>query len=143
MLFSILRFATWSWMKIQKIYRDCCKQQKGYVLVTETPEDIPLIIHNVIRTRENGQRDDKYFMNWVNQENTTTFEELFQHVMPPWLLITKDGEDYTERLHPYVAKGNFIQTQFLNWRFGEGEWKILNTKTFEEELFPSEGIIIK
>ena len=141
-LFRLLRLFTIAWMKIKQ-HCNCCRPQKGYILVTEMPNDAPLVIQKVMRTRENGQVDEKYFIKWDNEPNNTTFEELFQHVMPPWLMISKDGEDYTEKLHPYIAKGNHIRPHFLNWRFGHGNWTILDTKTFEEIKFPSAGIIIK
>lgn len=140
--FRTIRLFIWLWMKTKQ-HCNCFRPQKGYIVVTEVPDDAPLVIQKVIRRRETGQIDEKYHIKWNNQENNVTFEELFQHVMPPWLMITKDGEDYTEKLHSYIAKGNEIRPHFLNWRFGHGNWKILDTKTFEEINFPSTGIIIK
>ena len=141
--FKVLRLAVWVWMKIKQ-QCDCFRPEKGYIVVTEYLENPGLILEQVIRTRENGTRVSKYRIHWYNHHrNEITYEELFQHVMPPWLMISKDGEDFTEELHPYIAKGNIIRIHFLNWRFGEGKWKILDTKTFDEVDFPSQGIIIK
>lgn len=141
--FRTVRMFVWLWLKL-KHNCNCFRPKKGYLISTEYLIDPQVTVQHVLRRRESGDVDEKYKLEWaVDGENSTTLDELFTHVMPPWLLITKDAEDYTEQLHPYVAKGNVIRSSFLNKKFGTGTWKILNPKTFEEEDFPSRGIIIK
>lgn len=143
-LFRTVRFCMWVWLKV-KHNCNACKRRAGYEYIHEDMPSLPLLtLTKVIHTRENGDSDFKYMLDWVSDDQKfTPPDELFHHVMPPWLLITKNDEDFTEALHPYIAKGNIVNLHFLNKRFGEGAWKIVNPKTFEEEDFPSSGITIK
>jgi hypothetical protein len=140
--FKIMKFLVWAMLKTKQNC-NCCRPKKGYIIITEEDDSAPVTIHKIIRRKENGNIDEKYKLEWNHQDDDTKIDALFEHVMPPWLMISKDGEDYTEQLHSYIAKGNDIRLQFLNWRFGNGKWTILDTKTFEEIIFPSTGIIIK
>ncbi len=143
-MFRTVRLFVWIWLKLKQNC-DCFRPKKGYTIINEYDDKLPTVtIIKVIRTRENGNTDFKYTLDWrFDESNTPSAEEVFHHVMPPWLMISKDGEDFTEQLHPYIAKGNIIKIHFLNQRFGAGKWTILDTKTFEEVDFPSSGIIIK
>jgi hypothetical protein len=140
--FRAVRLFVWLWMKTKQ-HCNCFRPQKGYIVITEDSDNAPVTVHKILRTRENGTVDEKYKIEWDDRDNDTKIDAIFEHVMPPWLMITKNGEDYTEKLHSYIAKGNEIRLHFLNWRFGHGNWEILDTKTFEEIKFPSTGIIIK
>lgn len=142
-MFKTLRFFMWVWLKLKHI-SNCLRPEISYQYVCEKSLFPTITIYKVIRRRKNGDVDEKYKLDWTCDEpNQTPSEELFRHVMPPWLMITRDDTDYTEQLHPYIAKGNMIRIYFLNKRFGEGKWKIVDPKTFEEVDFPSSGIIIK
>lgn len=143
-LFGTLRFFV-STYRMLKTNCNCFRAKSGIVVQQEDTSDIPsLIMYKVVRTRDNGDTDLKYKLEWHDElPNTTTHAQLFEHVMPPWLLICNNGDDLTEQLHPYIAKGNKIHINFLNWKFGKGKWTILDTKTFEEVNFPSSGITIR
>jgi hypothetical protein len=105
--------------------------------------DDTIVVDKVVRTREDGREDVKYRITYNDRLNETTSRELFEHVPPPWLMLSKDEEDFTEQLHPYISKGNVITLSFLTRVFGSGKWTYLNSKTFFEGDFPSSGITIK
>ena len=131
------------WLKIRARCA-CCRPRPGTTITQEETDGLSSgIVYRVVRRRDTGQVDMKYRIEWLDKENTTEVAGIFDHVMPPWLMITKDGDDYTEQLHPYIAKGNVIRTQFLDWKFGHGRWRILDPRTFDDVDFPSGGIIIK
>ena len=140
--FKAVRICMVFWLKI-RAYCACCRPRAGTTIVQEDTTGLSADIYRVVRRRETGQIDMKYRIEWSDKENTTDISDIFDHVMPPWLMITKDGDDYTEQLHPYIAKGNVIRTPFLDWKFGHGRWKILDPRTFDDVDFPSGGIIIK
>jgi hypothetical protein len=144
MLFTLLRCGTWTWMQMQRVYRDCCTRRPVDAYVYEIDfEDDEFVVHKITRHRHDGRSDTKCQIEHLDRSHDIRTNSLFAHVMPPWLLITKNDEDYTEKLHPFISKGNKITKRFLNKYFGVGHWKIMNAKTFEEQLFPSEGIIIE
>jgi hypothetical protein len=78
-----------------------------------------------------------------NDEPTreTSYEELFRCVPPPWLGIYCDGIDMTSTVFPFVSNGNHIRPCILE-SISKGKWTYLSAVTFEEEDFPSEGILI-
>jgi hypothetical protein len=140
--FKAMRLCMILWLKI-RMYCNCCRERPGTKVFREETEGIQLDMFRIVRLRESGQIDVKYRLSWPGKENNTDSVDIFDHVMPPWLMITKDGDDFTEQLYPYVAKGNWVTTRFLEWKFGPGKWKILDPRTFDEVDFPSGGITIK
>ncbi len=102
-----------------------------------------IAFQSVIRTKPSGQIDEKVAIHHREKFSQYIDEsELFDPVQPPWLMITCDGEDFTEVLHDYICRGNIITLDLLNLRFGQGKWRYLHPKTFEDVDFPSEGIVI-
>lgn len=139
--FKTFRWCIFLWMKVRSM---CRRKQVGttYSEVVDYVDD-NIIVDRVVRTREDGREDVKYRITHSEHiPNKTSSSELFEHVPPPWLMISKDDEDFTEILHPYIAKGNLITPSFLNKVFGSGKWTYLNAKTFFEGDFPSIGITI-
>ena len=138
--FKTFRFCVIMWLKLNSM----CRRKRVGTSYEENIDyaDDDIIVDRVIRTREDGREDVKYRVTHKDVANQTTHQELFESVPPPWLMITKDEDDYTERLHPYISKGNRITPLVLNRLFGSGKWTYLNAKTFFEGDFPSIGITI-
>jgi hypothetical protein len=123
-----------------KLYKDGMYELVGQPRFTENTF---AIFQNVIRTKPSGQKDEKCAVYYTDKfghylENS----ELFDPVQPPWLMITCDGEDFTEVLHSYVCRGNTITLDMLKLKYAKGKWSYLHPKTFEDVDFPSEGIVI-
>lgn len=138
--FKVFRTCVIVWLKLNSM---CRRKRVGTSYddrISFTDDDI--IVDEVTRIREDGREDVKYRITHKNIVNATTSAELFESVPPPWLMISKNDEDFTEILHPYISKGNVITPQVLNKLFGEGKWTYLNSKTFFEGDFPSVGITI-
>lgn len=125
--YKAVRFFYWVWFCI----KSTCKIRKTLLFVKNDDG-------SVTRYRPDGRVDIRVPVN-NNADNAV----LFENVPPPWLMIQKNGVDRTEALASYVCKGNHITLDFLRKTFGDGKWAILNSKTFNEEDFPSGGIIIK
>ena len=103
-----------------------------------------IAFQTVIRTKPSGQVDEKVAIHYRDKFSHCLDEiDLFEPVQPPWLMITCDGEDFTDTLHEYICRGNTITLDLLKLRFGQGKWIYLHPKTFEDVDFPSEGIVIK
>jgi hypothetical protein len=146
------------WIRI----RNCCKRRPKtleyktywfklyndgmFELVYGQPkftDDTFAIFQSVVRTKPSGQKDERCAIHYKDKfghylENS----ELFDPVQPPWLMITCDGEDFTEVLHDYICRGNTITLEMLKLKYAKGEWSYLDPKTFEDVDFPSEGIVI-
>ena len=154
---SILRNVFTCWIRI----RNCCRRrpkQTEYktiwtmlysngvfkrVKIPKFEEDALIAFQTVTRTKPSGQIDEKTAIHYRHKYSQLLEDsELFDPVRPPWLMITCDGEDYTEILHEYICNGNTITLDFLNLKFNEGKWTYLNPLTFEDVDFPSEGIVI-
>jgi hypothetical protein len=120
--------------------------KNGSFALVDSPtfiENTIMAFETVTRVKPSGQIDIKTAVHHKNKVSQFMDpSEIFDHTMPPWLMISCNGEDYTDALHPYICKGNTITLQMLNMLFQKGDWTYMNPKTFEEEDFPSEGIVI-
>lgn len=96
-------------------------------------------IETVTRVRH-GTADVRKAVWYPNvQRASYNHEELFAPVMPPWLSIRNGDQDKTDDMSPYIVKGNVITTELL----GSSDWYYMHPKTFDEIVFPSEGIVIE
>lgn len=152
------------WHKCRVFFRHCCPRNRpkvteyestwymvgkeGVIETVKSPrfdENFQIAYQRVVRTRPDGRMDARCAL-WhrvVGRRLALNQETLFDHVPPPWLLLTKDDVDFTEECAEFVAKGNLVTLDFLNTRYGHGEWKYVNPGTFEECEFPSCGILIE
>jgi hypothetical protein len=106
-------------------------------------DDTFAIFQHVIRTKPSGQKDERCAIHYKDKfSQFKDNSELFDPVPPPWLMITCDGEDFTEMLHDYICRGNTITLEMLKLKYAKGQWSYLDPKTFEDVDFPSEGIVI-
>ena len=72
---------------------------------------------------------------------------LFRKAESPWLWIGASGlcgeSDMTSYMVPYIVEGNHITTELLRKEFPfHRNWRYLDSVTFKEVDFPSEGITI-
>jgi hypothetical protein len=152
----------WAWHSVRLFCGSLCRKRRTHTeyesfwlslsdegLLTDLEEpkfdnEHPFVLEMVARIRIDGREDMRYAVLHRDKERAKyTNESLFEHVVPPWLMICCDGKDKTELLSAYVAKGNLITLDLLNKLFyTEGEWTYVDPKTFEERKFPSCGILI-
>lgn len=122
------------------LYENGSLECRRHPLMTE---DTVAIFETVTRIKPTGQTDLKTAIHHNGKVSQfVEQEELFVSVPPPWLMITCDGEDYTDALHDYICPGNTITDKILKMLFKKGKWVIMDPKTFEDVDFPSEGIVI-
>ena len=160
-LFRIVRFMHYLWISTRKMLRQICRtpsetyyetrwfmyNDDRSMLHVDKPvfsDQAKIAIERVVRFKPDGRSDERHAI-WYRDKSRQQYEysDLFQPCSPPWFLISADDTDVTSIYAPYVCPGNFISLEFLNTSLEAKKWIIMDTKTFEDSEFPSEGIIIK
>jgi hypothetical protein len=135
-------------------WRICNPSTHEYIL-SDTREELcfsdeySLMIHYVRRV--NGLQEElRCAVHWPEfHREGYRVHDLFESMPAPWLFIGyREGEDTidcTDMISQFVCGGNVIHLDLLNYMFPESngkQWVYINTKTFEETEFPSDGIVI-
>lgn len=158
MLYQTVRAFHSVWIYIRGVYRSLCPLpteptfSNEWMMVTDDytlervsfPENMRTNIDIATRTAPNGHTDERRAI-WHKDVTRKGYYHyhLFDLCSPPWYMITCNGKDMTAELAPYICPGNVIDREFLNIFVKDGNWRIMDPKTFEEVEFPSEPVVIQ
>jgi hypothetical protein len=132
-----------------------CNPSKPDTYFADTREELcftdeyTLMIHTVCRTR-GLEEDSKCAVHWSDVHRSPYYvSDLFEPTVSQFLFIGyRDGNgtvDCTSVLRKYVCFGNLLRLDLLHYLFPDSngkQWVYLDSTTFKEVDFPSDGMLI-
>lgn len=155
---ALLRFIEW-FLPLENNYISsweiCNPSNPEETYTADTREELcfadehTLMIHTVCRMK-GVEEDFKCAVHWSDVHHSPYYvSDLFESVIPPFLFIGyRNGDetvDCTQLLRKYACAGNLLRLELLHYLFPDStgkQWVYLDSTTFKEVDFPSDGMLI-